>query len=199
SNPYALAAATAECRAQPVLLGIARDNCQALRRKIKQGLGADVLVISGGISMGNADFVGTVIQECGVKVQFAKVRQRPGQPFTYGLFKSKPVFCLPGNPVSALLVFEIYIRPALLRMMGSQAPSRQKITATIVRDICVKPGKTYFLRVRIWSRAGAFYAGLTGPQGSGIMKSMVSADGILIVPDTVERIKKGEQWPIILL
>jgi molybdopterin molybdotransferase len=199
SNSYSLAAAAAECFARPVLLGIARDNPKELRAKIKQGLRHDCLIISGGISMGKSDFVGAAVNELGVRIKFTKVLQRPGQPLTFGLYKHKPVFCLPGNPVSSLLSFEIYIRPAFFKMMGRNDFIREKIMACIDEDIRLKPGRTYFLRVKLTKRQDKYYAKLTGPQGSGIMKSMVLMDGLLVVPDSIDIIKKGEIWPVTLL
>jgi molybdopterin molybdotransferase len=199
SNSYSLAAAAAECFSRPVLLGIGRDNPKELKAKIKKGLKYDCLIISGGISMGKSDFVGTVIKDLGVKIKFTKVLQRPGQPLTFGLFKSKPVFCLPGNPVSSLLSFEIYIRPALFKMMGIKGFARNKIMACIDEDIILKAGRTYFLRVKLIKKYDKYYASLTGPQGSGIMKSMVLMDGLLVVPDSIDLIKKGEVWPVTLM
>ncbi|MCX5709020.1 MAG: molybdopterin-binding protein, partial [Candidatus Omnitrophica bacterium] len=154
---------------------------------------------SGGISMGKSDFVGSAIKDLGVKIKFTKVLQRPGQPLTFGLYKSKPVFCLPGNPVSTLMSFEMHVRPSLFKMMKRNDLARQKVTAYILEDIRVKPGRTYFLRVCLSQRKGRYYARLTGPQGSGIMKSMVLANGIFVVPEKFYIIKNSEQLPVIIL
>lgn len=199
SNSYSLQAAAAECGVKPFLLGIAEDNFRRLRSKIKEGLKYDALILSGGISMGKTDYVASVIKELGVEIKFTKVAQRPGQPFTFGLFKNKPLFCLPGNPVSSLIVFQMYVRRALLKMMGKEDLLSPKAVATLEEEIRIKPGRTYFLRVFLREKNKQLYARLTGPQGSGILKSMVLANGILVIPEGVGVIKKGKKWPIILI
>lgn len=198
SNSYSLAAGVSECGGKPILLGIAKDKPEELNLKIKQGLGYDALIISGGISMGRTDYVRQIIENLGIEIRFAKVAQRPGQPFAFGMFEHKPIFCLPGNPVSSLVVFEMYVRPALFKMGGRTNYSPPQVTATIGEEIRVKPGRRYFLRVKIGKRNNQHYACLTGPQGSGILKSMVLADGLLIIPEDIDLVKKGERWPIIL-
>jgi len=198
SNSYSLAAGVSKCGGKPILLGIAKDKPEELNLKIKQGLGYDALIISGGISMGRTDYVRQIIENLGVEIRFVKVAQRPGQPFAFGMFKHKPIFCLPGNPVSSLVVFEMYVRPALLKMGGRTNYSPPQVTATIEEEIRVKPGRRYFLRMKIRKRNNQYYACLTGPQGSGILKSMVLADGLLVIPEDIELVKKGERWPIIL-
>jgi molybdopterin molybdotransferase len=199
SNSYSLAAQVLECVAKPVLLGIAKDNIRELKSKIKKGFTYDALIISGGVSMGRTDYVRQALEDLGARMRFWKVAQRPGQPFAFGILKGKPVFCLPGNPVSSMITFEVYVRPALLKMSGKTNYSRPQVIATIEEEIKVKPGKRYFFRVKLSKRNGQYYARLTGPQGSGILKSMVLADGLLIIPEDTSLIRKAERWPIILL
>ena len=149
--------------------------------------------------MGETDYVRRALKDLGAKIRFWKVAQRPGQPFAFGLLRGKPIFCLPGNPVSSMLTFEVYVRPAILRMSGKFQYSRPQVMADIKEEIKVKPGRRYFFRVKLSKRNGQYYARLTGPQGSGILKSMVLADGLLVIPENVSLIRKGERWPIILL
>ena len=99
--------------------------------------------------MGEADYVRPVLEKLGAKMRFWKVAQRPGQPFAFGTLKNKPIFCLPGNPVSSMTTFEIHVRPALMKMMGIEYLARPIAMATVKEDIKVKQGKTYFLRVKL--------------------------------------------------
>jgi molybdopterin molybdotransferase len=149
--------------------------------------------------MGDKDFVRPVLKSLGVNMKFWKVAQRPGQPFAFGVCKHHPVFCLPGNPVSTLTTFETFVRPALLKMSGRKEYRRPRVTAKMQETVRGKPGFRYFLRVRLTEKNHKHYARLTGPQGPGILKSMVRADGLLVVPENIGVIRKGESWPVILL
>lgn len=199
SNSYAIIAAVMECNGQPVNIGIAKDTPQKLEALIRKGLRYDVLVISGGVSMGTTDYVRPVLRKLGAQMKFWKVAQRPGQPFAFGVLNGKPIFCLPGNPVSVMTTFETYVRPALMKMTGRNDFDRPHVIAKIGERIEVRPGHRYFMRVILKERKGKYYARLTGSQGSGILKSMVLANGLLVIPENVSIIRKGTEWPIILL
>lgn len=156
-------------------------------------------MITGGISKGLADHVKEVIMELGAQEIFSKVRQRPGHPFSFSLLDGKAVFLLPGNPVSSMLCFELYIRPFLLKTMGANEDYPFTIIASVEENILVKKGRTDILRVKLKRKDGKYLASLTGAQGSGILTSMTKADGLLIIPEDVSEIKKGEEWPIRIL
>jgi molybdopterin molybdotransferase len=218
SNSYSMAAAVKECGAEPVIMGIVKDKLAKVKSAFLKALSCDVIIISGGVSMGRTDYIRPALEALGAKMKFWKVAQRPGQPFAFGILKKKPVFCLPGNPVSSMMTFEIHVRPAIMKMCGKLARpvrtvqpggldsraggkeyARHEVTATITDEIRVKPGRRYFMRVIVTSKNGRYYASLTGPQGSGILKSMVLSNGILTIPENITAIRKGERWPIIIV
>jgi molybdopterin molybdotransferase len=182
SNGLALAAAVAQIGAQPAPLGIARDDRASLRALLAEGLRADALVTSAGVSMGDRDFVREVLDELGVRQVFWKVDIKPGRPTAFALGGSTPVFSLPGNPVSTLLTFEEFVRPAILRMMGHRRVLRPLVAATFQERISQKPGRVWFLRVRLERRGGALLAWSAGRQETGILKTMIQADGIAVIP-----------------
>nr|MDA3902845.1 molybdopterin molybdotransferase MoeA [Desulfuromusa sp.] len=146
SNSWALAAAVQEIAAVPVMLGIARDNLPNLREKIKEGLQADVLITSAGVSSGDRDLVREVLAEFGVKEVFWKLNIKPGHPTAFGMYNNTPVFSLPGNPVSTLLTFEEFVRPALLKMMGHRTVLKTLHRATLTEPIKKKAGRLQILR-----------------------------------------------------
>lgn len=196
SNSFGLQAQVEALGAIPVKLKTAKDNLTALAVAVQEGLRQDVLVISGGVSMGKADYIKKVMEDLGAKFHFSKIRQRPGNPFTFATVQEKPVFLVPGNPVSAPLCFEIYVRGFLQAMMGYKKDEKDILICVVGETIKVKKGKTYFLRVILKKQNDKTAAFLTGPQGSGILTSLSSADGILVVPEDVEEIEKGSRWPI---
>lgn len=196
SNSPALAASVRACGAEPVVLGIGRDSVADLKRKMARGLAADALIVAGGVSAGEADYGRDALSALGGRLVFFKVRQRPGHPLAFGLAKGKPVFILPGNPVSAMLTFHLYVRPALLAMAGAGDPGPVPIMAELGEEVRGKAGRTEFYRVRLEERDGRVLAHLTGPQGSGILTSMVRADGYLVVPEEDDRLAKGTIVPV---
>ena len=117
---------------------------------------------------------------------------RPGKPLAFGLIGCVPVFGLPGNPVSSMVTFEEFVRPAILKMSGARGPERYPWCAILKEDICKRKGIREYIRVAIEERNGNYYARRAGPQGSGMLKSMVLADGLLAVPEDKEVLKKGE-------
>ena len=202
SNAYSLYSQVLLAGAIPVVLGIAKDNKKALERKIKKGLSADILLVSGGISVGDYDFVKDVLKEVGTEMKFWRVAMKPGKPLAFGLMPGTksalgarhriPVFGLPGNPVSSMISFEQFVRPALLKMSGAQDFLRFYLPAIAKDDFEKKKGLRYFLRVILENKDGKLYASLTGPQGSGILKSMVLANGIMELPEDMEFLKRGQ-------
>jgi molybdopterin molybdotransferase len=192
SNTYSISAQVKECGAIPIMLGIARDDKNDLTAKLKQGLAADIIITTGGVSVGEYDFVKNILEEIGTKIKFWKVAMRPGKPTLFGIISNKLVFGLPGNPVSCMVTFEQFVRPALLKKMGHQNLIRPHLKAILTEDVKTKKDLRYFLRVRVGYKDGQVYATTTGDQGSGILKSMIQSNGLMIVPEDKEEIKAGE-------
>lgn len=199
SNSWSLAAAVRELGATPVLLGIARDSKESLAEKITQGLKADVLITSAGVSTGDRDLVREVLEETGVKRLFWKVAIKPGGPTAFGLKGDMPIFSLPGNPVSSMIGFEELIRPSLLKMMGHSEVLRTLTKATLKSALCNKTGKTRFLRVRVERTRGELLAESAGDQNTGILSTMIKANAIAILSAEQTKLSAGDQVDVQLL
>jgi molybdopterin molybdotransferase len=181
SNSIALAAAVREAGAMPRMLGIARDNRLSHLEKMRAGLTADCLITSAGVSAGDRDLVRAVLEELGVKFLFWKVAIKPGKPTAFGIFEGKPVFCLPGNPVSSLVTFEAFVRPALLKMQGRHKLLRPTLQATL-REPLTGGSRMQFLRVALEQEAGRWFARSAGNQETGILRTSLLADGVAQIP-----------------
>ena len=192
SNSYGIAAAVQEAGGIPLLLGIARDTPAALKEKISQGLNADMLVLSGGVSMGDYDFTKVVFRELGAEMNFWKLAIRPGQPLAFGKIQGKLAFGLPGNPVSSMVTFEQLVRPALLKMSGRRSYGRPVVQAIFQERLSKRGDRRHFLRGILMKEEGVFKVRTTGDQGSGILTSMVKANGLIDVPEHIERLKPGD-------
>lgn len=199
SNTYSLAAAVKEIGGEPILLGIARDDRASLTEKISTGLEADGLITSAGVSMGDRDLVCEVLQMLGVERQFWKVDIKPGRPTAFGLKDGKPIFSLPGNPVSSMITFEEFIRPALLKMMGHQRVIKPFIKAIMQETINKKPGRVQFLRVRVVNDGEQLLASSSGDQNTGIVRTLLRANGIAVLPADREQIMAGEEVNVQLI
>ncbi|NIQ92934.1 MAG: molybdopterin molybdotransferase MoeA, partial [Desulfuromonadales bacterium] len=149
SNSFSLAAAVKELGAEPLMLGIARDDRESLLEKFREGLKADVLITSAGVSAGDRDLVREVLEESGVIGLFWKVDVKPGRPTAFGLKDEKPVFSLPGNPVSTMVTFEEFVRPALLKIMGQRNVIKPFTRIALKETTKKKAGRVQFLRVRV--------------------------------------------------
>ncbi len=182
SNSVALAASVKQAGAVPLLLGIARDDRASLGRLLAEGLEADALVTSAGVSVGDRDLVRDVLDELSVRQLFWKVDVKPGRPTAFALRGETPVFSLPGNPVSALLMFDQLVRPALLRMMGHRDVSRPRLRARLMEGVAKKPGRAVLLRVRLARRDGELLAWSSGDQNTGILRTTLDADGVAVLP-----------------
>jgi molybdopterin molybdotransferase len=192
SNSYTLAAQVKDCGAIPVQLGIARDRKEEIEEKLRQGMRADVLISSAGISVGDYDFVKDALKELGVEMIFWRVAMKPGKPVAFGTLQGKPVFGLPGNPVSSMVAFEEFVRPALLKMMGHHQLFRPVVEAVLKEEIKKEPGRRHFIRSSVTYEDGRFFVTTTGPQGSDKLTSMVKASGLMIIPEDREIVKAGE-------
>jgi molybdopterin molybdotransferase len=203
SNSYALAAQLAEagCAVRP--LGIAADTRESLLAHLEGARGCDALITSAGISMGEHDLMRDVLLELGAEVAFWRVKMRPGSPFAFGRVAALggiPWFGLPGNPVSSMVTFEVFARPALLRMAGHRAVFAPTARVTMQDRYATAPGLTHFARVRLEHDAeGEIRARLTGAQGSGLLTSMAAADALLVIPPERPGTTPGERLRVILL
>ena len=201
SNSYALMAQAQALGVEPVLLGIARDDPQELAEYLRRGLAYDVLLVSGGSSVGVHDHVRPTLEALGVEMHFWRVEMRPGHPLAFGSTAGGGlVFCLPGNPVSSMVCFEQFVLPALRRMMGHPRLFRRTVEARLAHAVSIRPGRTEFIRVTLSRDAeGAYLARSTGTQSSGVLLSMAQADGLLVVPATSKGLAEGESAVVQLL
>jgi molybdopterin molybdotransferase len=198
SNTYSLMAQAREAGAIPLNLGIARDELSAIERRVRSARQADVLLSSAGVSVGEFDLVREALRHSGAELHLWQVSMRPGKPITFGSLGRTLVFGLPGNPVSAMVTFELFVRPALLRMGGGAVLQRPRLSAR-ARSRIDNPGfRRGYLRVRLRRRGEGFEAELTGDQGSAILRSMTLADGLAVVaPDTT--VNAGDTVEVIVL
>jgi len=203
SNAYSLAAQCREAGAIPNNLGIARDAPAELERLLRAGLGADVLVSSAGVSVGDHDHVRPTLERLGVRLVFWGVEMKPGYPVTFGRAAGADgafVFGLPGNPVSAMVTFELFVRPLLLRLAGRSDLARPEVAAIAGEHFSKKPGREHYVRVFLEPRAdGAWVARTTGSQSSGVLRSMTLADGLLVFAAGDSEIAEGARARVIVL
>ena len=203
SNTYGTAAAIRRWGAQPVLVGIARDNMDDLRAKIRSGLDADMLITSAGVSAGAFDMVKETLAELG-SVDFWAVRMRPARPIAFGLLNAPdgrkvPHLGLPGNPVSALVALVEFGRPALAKMMGAAPAPLPTVRAVLDDDLLNTDERRVYARVSLERREGELRARLTGAQGSNLLTSMGLAQGLAICPEDLPRRPAGEEAVVQLL
>jgi molybdopterin molybdotransferase len=199
SNSHALAAQLRSIGAEPVLLGIARDSTASVRERLAAAEGCDAIVSSGGVSVGEHDHVKEALDEAGLRRLFWRVRMRPGSPITFGLLGDRPYWGLPGNPVSAMVTFEVMLRPAILRLAGRGSVRRPRRMARAGERITTGSELTFFYRVTVEETDGAPVVRLTGPQGSGILTSMTAAHALAVIPEGVSIIEAGEPIEILPL
>jgi molybdopterin molybdotransferase len=200
-NSWAVAAQVLDAGAVPVLLGIARDKPDEIREAIGEGLSTDVLIISGGVSMGDYDFVKDVLSELGGGLAFWKVRIKPARPLAFGTLGSVPAFGLPGNPVSSMVSFEVFVRPFLRKAMGHAELERPVVKARLTEPVRKKAGRRFFLRAVVHPDGhGGHTARTTGSQGSGVLSSMVLANALMDLPEDLDGpLPKGETVSVRLL
>ncbi|MGH7317714.1 MAG: molybdopterin molybdotransferase MoeA, partial [Candidatus Rokuibacteriota bacterium] len=203
SNSYSLIAQVIEAGAQPVSLGIARDRLDDIEARLQWGLGCELLMSSAGVSVGEHDHVKDALGRLGAEQHLWLVDMRPGKPIAFATIpqdgkSALPVFALPGNPVSAMVTFELFVRPAILRMAGHTRLHRPTITARALAPISNRDRRRGYLRVTLTPDGESHGARLTGTQSSGVLRSMVAADGLAVVPgDTT--IQLGDAVKVIVL
>ncbi len=205
SNSYSLASQVMECGAVPISLGIATDDDVDQRERISDGMRADVILTSGGVSVGKYDLVKDTLSQLGMRVKFWKVAMKPGKPLVFGTIGNKPVFGLPGNPSAAMISFEQFVRPALLKMMGHRDLFRPFIEATLSQDVTIRSDRLHLVRCKLYEEDGRMMAAVAGTQSSGALRSMVIANGLMILPaekvpfsagDTVKVQILHTNWPL---
>ena len=208
TNSYSLVAQVLEAGAEPMNLGIAADRLESIEERLRWGGAADVLLSSAGVSVGDLDLVKSALTRAGAELHLWQVSMRPGKPITFGSLAERPVFGLPGNPVSAMVTFELFVRPALRRMAGFSAIYRLRLRARALAPIANPGSRRGYLRVTLErdgetldghgpSRSTGWSARLTGDQGSAILTSMVRADGLAVVAgDTT--VAKGDDVEVIV-
>jgi molybdopterin molybdotransferase len=199
SNSYSLAALVLDCGAIPMQIGIAKDRREDLIAKFRDAMRADLIVSSGGVSVGDYDLVKEVMREEGNRMQFWQVAMNPGRPLAFGALGEVPVVGLPGNPGATMVCFEQFIRPAILKMMGHVNLFRRIVRARLCEDITKKPGIRHFIRARISLDDDGCSVVTTGNHGSGILKSMVRANGLIILPEEITKVRAGETVAVQLL
>ena len=199
SNSYTLAAQVKDCGAVPVQLGIAKDRKEEIREKLRQGIRADVLISSAGVSVGDYDFAKDALDDLGMEMAFWQVSMKPGKPLAFGTIRGKPVFGLPGNPVSSMVSFEEFVRPSLLKMMGHRQIFRPVVEAVLREEIKKTTGRRHFIRAFVSFKEGSYFATTTGDQGSGILMSMLKANGLIMIPEEQEIARVGEKVRVQLL
>ncbi|MBI4481446.1 MAG: molybdopterin molybdotransferase MoeA, partial [Acidobacteria bacterium] len=197
-NAYSLSAALRSMSLDAQYLGIGRDDKADLRSKIARGLERDVLIMSGGVSMGRYDFVKEIFEEMGVKIFFEKVAMRPGKPTVFGRRRDGVVFGLPGNPVSCLVAFENFIRPALWKMMGAEW-SPKRLRAELTREIKQKPDREAYLPAWTYWRDGRWFLDPIPHKGSADIVAFSRANSMLVFPRGAERYAAGTQIEAVLL
>ncbi|MFQ5427894.1 MAG: gephyrin-like molybdotransferase Glp [Thermodesulfobacteriota bacterium] len=192
SNGYALTSLAIDAGAECLNLGIAGDNREVLNEKFTEAAEFDCIISSGGVSVGDYDLVKEVMRDLGSEMKFWKVALKPGKPLAFGLIGGKPVFGLPGNPVSSMVAFEQFVRPALLKMAGRSDIFKKTFPARLTESIKKRPGRVNFLRGTLSSSGGEYLATPLQGQGSGMITSMVRAEVFIIVPEESSEVKAGE-------
>jgi molybdopterin molybdotransferase len=202
SNSYTIASLVASYGGIPDILGIARDNEDSLTSLIHQGLQADMLITTGGVSEGDFDIVKEIIEKEG-RIIFWKVRMKPGKPVVFGIFpvgsREVPHFGLPGNQAAAMVAFEIFARPAILKMSGKTNFDKKTVQAVSEDTIKNEDGRRVYARAIVECRHNQYFARTSGPQGSHILTSMSLANGLIVVPEDKPLVKPGDTVDVMML
>ncbi|MDO8491495.1 MAG: molybdopterin molybdotransferase MoeA, partial [Dehalococcoidia bacterium] len=202
SNTYSLAAQVSHYGGIARILGIARDNLASMKEKVTQALSSDLLLTSAGVSTGDYDMVKDVLAQMG-RINFYTVRMKPGKPLAFGVLRQEgrvvPHLGLPGNPVSSMITFEEFARPAILKMMGKSDLAKPTVQATSLSEIVNRDGRRIYARAVVTRKDGRYFASVTGPQGSGILTSMAEANGLMVVPEDTEVLREGDTVEVQML
>jgi molybdopterin molybdotransferase len=203
SNAYSVAALVEEAGGIPKRLGIARDSVEDLTARMREALDSDMIITSAGVSRGDYDVVKDVLLREG-EVGFWTVRMKPGKPLAFGTFAAPdgrrvPHIGLPGNPVSSMVTFELFARPALFKMMGRSGWERPVLRVIVEERLANTDGRRFLARGIVREQEGRFYASLTGPQGSGILMSMALANALVVCPEDLPSVEPGQEADAIML
>ena len=198
SNSYLVAAAVTLAGGIPRRLGIARDQVEELRTKLLAAEEADLIITSGGVSVGDYDLVKDIMRERGI-IDFWRVNLKPGKPLAFGRLGGTPLLGLPGNPVSAAVTFELFARPVLRKMQGFTHLLRPVVQARLLDGIQETSNRRQYVRARVEWRAGGFVATTTGRQDSHILSSMLGANALLVIPEGSPPVQPGEMVQAMLL
>jgi len=193
SNSFSLFSQVLKCGADPERIGIVPDDKDELLHKVKMGLSSNILLLSGGVSEGKYDLVKEVLMEVGVKPLFWKVAVKPGKPTFFGIRERTLVFGLPGYPVSSMMNFENLVKPAIFKMLGRRGYKRIKIRAVLKGEIKNSSGRKNFIRVRLIEENGRYLAIPAPSQKSGVLKSMVWANAVVVLSTDVRKVENGEE------
>lgn len=199
SNTHTLVALVRQAGGEPINLGIAGDTEASLRQHLERANECDLLVTTAGISVGEHDYIRSVLEQLGAELRFWKLRMRPGAPVGFGLLGNVPWIGLPGNPVSTMVTFELFVRPAIRKMMGHRLPFRRTVPVHLAEPLSLKPKLQHFLRAVVSIGNGKPEGRLTGPQGSGILTSMVRANALLVIPEGQFETPAGATVPAVIL
>jgi molybdopterin molybdotransferase len=199
SNAYTLAAAVEEADGEAVVLGIVRDRPQEIVAAFADACRCDVVLSTGGVSVGSFDYVRRILFDLGYEERFWKVAQKPGKPLTFGLCGGTPVFGLPGNPVSSLVCFYVYVLPALRAMSGRADLFLPSVEATLAEDVAKASGLTEFIRCTLEGGAESYSARSTGSQSSGVLRSLSTGDGLIVGPAEPSVLRRGTRVRVLRL
>lgn len=199
ANGPALTALAVRAGAEARYLGIARDRREALSAKLARARGADAVVLSGGVSVGDHDLVKEGLRAAGVEPVFWQVRIKPGKPVFFGRRGRQLVFGLPGNPTSALVTFLLFVEPALAAMLGRREPAAATVPAVLAEGLSVRPGRTQFLRGLIVERGPVLKVAPYDDQRSGVLRSMVRGRVLIVVPADIGRVEAGREVEVVFM
>ncbi len=191
SNAYVLYSEVIKYGGDPFYAGIVKDNYEDVKKKFLELMNNDIIISSGGVSMGRYDFIPDVLKDIGIDIKIKKILMKPGKPVIFGTFENKVFFGLPGNPVSVMVSFMQFVRPAILKIGGNNKINKPLVKAITEEDIIKKKGRRHFIRGVFRIENGKFFVNTTGPQGSGILTSMSSANCLIIIPEDIEYVKSG--------
>lgn len=201
SNSYSLAALVRKCNGRPVNLGIAGDSEPEIAKAIRSALSADVILSTGGVSVGDYDYVKKVLEDLGADMRFWRVKMKPGKPLAYGLLQGKPFFGLPGNPVSCMVSFLLFARPAMRKMMGYDPDEWRlpAVRAELENDLTAGGDRRHYLRARVTCAGGRFLASTVAGQGSGMLSSMTGTNGLVVVETGVTSVHRGTEVSVLMM
>ncbi|HWO20406.1 MAG TPA: gephyrin-like molybdotransferase Glp [Kofleriaceae bacterium] len=199
SSMHALGALVREAGGAPERLGIARDDPAAIRRMIEAAAGCDAVITTGGVSVGDRDHVRGALAEAGVTPELWKVAMKPGKPFSFGLRGTAPVFGLPGNPVSTVVAFELFLRPALLAMQGASVLERPRAPVRLPDGYRKQAGRAHYLRARVLRTAEGLVAHPHEKQGSAMLSSLLGTNALVEIAAERTEVPPDSEVPAILL